>query len=817
MCPLIADRAAPSSLIHSGQTFRMRLHPLLAEQIAATLPDNIRKLPEIERFLDIVDSTYHEFQSDLVLLEQHMTRSAEELRTLNQQLTQESETHQLVLSRLNQSLKALNVNLDNDEPADQNLLAVAQFVSEQIENQRHIETTLRTAKESAETAAKAKTDFLATMSHEIRTPLNGVIGMVALLENTPLNPQQNRYLETIQSCCQTLINLINDILDFSKFDAGKIALERIPFNLHLAVEQTVRVFAERAQAKQIELVAMVDSGLPDQLVGDPGRIQQVLLNLLSNAVKFTERGEIFVHARPLRTQKQNHLRTWVELRVRDTGIGISRTAQKKLFQPFTQADSTTTRKYGGTGLGLALCKQIIDAMDGTLSISSKVGVGSEFVIQIPCGIASTQEIAGWRNKSFGKKRVLIVDNNRTTADVMHKRLEDFGLTAYVAAKSENARRLLQKGQFDLLILDLHLGEINGLSLLNTLIADDPEFARIPVLLMTRFVDAPNVASLPPCNLSLITKPVEMQELHDGLARLFSEASTPSTRHQAITPKLEWLPTRTLRVLIAEDDHVNQEIAIMMLRDLNCRVDVAENGLEAVAAVERIRYDVLFMDCQMPEMDGYQATRLIRSNGHTELPIIALTANAMPEDRQLCLNAGMSDYIAKPVKPVTLAHALKQWAQTHSSLDTPNNALPAALNESKAAEPTDMQEDLPMPGNALSIADGLEMMGGKVGRYAKLLRLALRQHQDTPARIQAAIAAGRYTDALKLAHSLKSVAANIGAISTASIAFDLEKRLKEDAEAHTTLSVLNALAEHIEREWASVKESAEAFANRHTPL
>lgn len=787
----------------------MRLHPLLAEQVATHLPKEIMNLPAVERFLDAIDSTYHEFQSDLVLLEQHMTQNAEELRALNHQLKQESETHQLVLSRLNQSLKARNLTLDDGERNDQNLLAVAQFVSEQIENQRKIEDNLRAAKESAEAAAKAKTDFLATMSHEIRTPLNGVIGMVALLENTQLNTQQNRYLETIQSCCHSLINLINDILDFSKFDAGKIALERIPFNLHFAVEQTVRVFAERAQAKQIELVAMVDPALPDQLVGDPGRIQQVLLNLLSNAVKFTEKGEVFVHARALRTQTHNRFRTWVELRVRDTGIGISRTSQKRLFQPFTQADSTTTRKFGGTGLGLALCKQIVDAMEGTLSVASKVGIGSEFIIQIPFGIATNQDPAPWRNKTFDKKRILIVDNNRTAADVMHKRLEQWGLTAYVAAKSENARRLLQKGQFDLLILDLHLADGGGLELLRSLLNAEPKLRTIPVLLMTHLVDSPNTASLPPCDLTFITKPIEMQELYDCVACLFESPTAPPTSAPQFTPRQEWLPARTLRVLVAEDDHVNQEIATMMLRDLNCRVDIAENGLEAVAAVERIQYDALFMDCQMPEMDGYQATRLIRSNGHHELPIIALTANAMPEDRQVCITAGMSDYITKPVKPATLAQVLQKWTHSRSSLDTPETPAPTGTADNAPEEPiTTELTDAP---ECLNVSHGLEMMGGKVGRYVKLLKLALQQHHDTPTGIRMALEEGRHEVALKLAHSLKSVTANIGADLASGMTFELEKRLKENTFGGVRLA---PLAQELEQHWRLVKESAQTFIDQH---
>ncbi|MCG8672803.1 MAG: response regulator [Pseudomonadales bacterium] len=780
----------------------MKLHEILDQQVKELLPEELANHPGLEKLLDAVDATYHEYESDLVLLEQHMVRNSDELLELNSKLQTQSDKQKLALTRLKESIHELNADAESKIMDDDDVASLSRFLAQEIRQRQHTESELIKAKDIAESAARAKSEFLATMSHEIRTPLNGVIGMASLLENTKLTKSQERYLDTIQSCCQSLMNLINDILDYSKFDAGKLHLERTAFSPRAAIEQTCQVVAERAHAKNIELIGFTDPRVPETLMGDPGRIHQILLNLLSNAVKFTEAGEISVKAFPGRSTPGSKHRYWLTFVIKDSGIGIPKKDLKRIFEPFEQADSTTTRKYGGTGLGLAVCKQFTDAMGGKIDIKSRLGKGSEFIVTIPFrNIAQSQEPI-WTSQPLPKKRVMLIDDNRTSSDALEETLEHWGLSIYPVAKPENAIRLLKKGKFDAAILDRNIPNTDTSVLVEKIRLLGKNFEDFPILMLINLVEKHIVEEQHDANMDYVTKPIESEVLYQRLSELLSSTRKKKVKRKAKKENNSWQPARELKVLVVEDDLVNQEIAAMMLKDLHCNVDIARNGIEAVAAVNRMNYDLVFMDCQMPEMDGYTATQHIREQGLSELPIVALTANVMPEDKAKCLKSGMNDYLSKPVRPPSLRGILQKW--TLEKINPEEIAKPLSIEETSAAieslEDTDKIPDM-IPG--INLRQGLEMMGGKLSRYRKLLYLAMDQHRYTYDKIREAIESGDYQEAQKLAHSLKSVAANIGAASLSSTAFSIEKQLRELKEND---SIPGNLLQELDLQWKQVRSS-----------
>ncbi|OUS30909.1 hypothetical protein A9Q99_05220 [Gammaproteobacteria bacterium 45_16_T64] len=779
------------------------MHPTLQEQIQSHLPDELTQLPEISSLLDAIDSTYHDFESDLILLEQHMERSSDDLYTVNVRLKTEATKHQQAIQQLKNNLSQLNIDSDTTVDED-DLLSISAFLSKQIELRQQSETDLRKAKDDAEIAAKTKTEFLATMSHEIRTPLNGVIGMTSLLANTSLSDDQLHYLETIQTCSHSLMNLVNDILDVSKFDTGKIQLERTPFSPRSSIEQTLQVVAERAQTKNLHLVSYISSDIPSYLIGDSGRIHQILLNLLSNSVKFTDEGSILISASQAEASKGSAKRFWITFTIKDTGIGISKSQQKNLFKPFVQADSTTTRKYGGTGLGLTLCKQLATLMGGTIDVYSKPNQGSEFTVTLPLRTSPSTDKAPWESHPLPAKRVMLIEDNKTSAKAIHAQLEHWGLNIYTATRSDNAIKILRKGKFDALIIDndidnQHADIPDGISLLDRIRHYGANLATIPTLLLLNLSEKTDDPIFSNDCTHHIAKPLESHQLYNKLASFLMEHSSQhSPQPQTIATESRWIPHYELRVLVVEDDLVNQEISSMMLKELNCHVDIASDGHEAVTAVKSHQYDLVLMDCQMPDMDGYEATRVIRKLGFTELPIVALTANAMPTDEELCLACGMNAYLTKPIKSTTLAETLKQWAPSTAHILPPKapseRPIASTANQSKIS-------------TGIMFDQGLDMMGGKLSRYITLLGLAVEQHHDSPNNIAQAIDNADFETAQKLAHSLKSVGANIGATQLSVLAFSIEHQIRESS---TTPSIPEQDVSQLQQEWINVKSAIEAY-------
>ncbi|HVW59021.1 MAG TPA: response regulator, partial [Puia sp.] len=512
----------------------------------------------------------------------------------------------------------------------------------------------------AETANRAKSAFLATMSHEIRTPLNGVIGMSSLLFQTPLTVEQEEYATTIRSCGESLMSVINDILDFSKIEAGSMDLDPHDFGVSASVEEVLDVFSDRAARAGVELVYEIDPDVPDRIHGDDIRLKQVLMNLVGNAVKFTTRGEVYVGARVLEDVPGQGLQ--LEFEVRDTGIGIAPDKLNRLFKAFSQADSSTTRKYGGTGLGLAISEKLIRMMGGDISVSSREGAGTTFTfyIKVEKGqmLHAEKEVPVSLSEIEGAT-VLVVDDNNTNRTILQRLLLQWKIRPLLAASGREALALLGHHRVDLIISDLHMPEMDGVVLAKVI---REKMNDVPVLLLS---SVGNEIRRKYSDLfqAVLNKPVKHHLLLKYIARLLQGNQVFLGQEELHPQKLSdrFAGNFPLRILIAEDNPVNRQLIIHVLGKLGYAPEIVENGQEALDKLAVEEFDIIFMDVQMPVMDGLETTRLIRTRGGDQPVIIALTADAQEEDRQECLAAGMDDYISKPLQLERLINMLKKWA------------------------------------------------------------------------------------------------------------------------------------------------------------
>lgn len=630
---------------------------------------------------------------------------------------------------------------------------------------------LEVARKEATEASRLKSEFLATMSHEIRTPMNGVIGLTELLGHTDLDETQVQYVDNLQNAGQALLQVINDVLDFSKLEAGMVDFELVDLDPRSLVESVATLMAPVSARQELELIAYCAPEVPARLVGDEGRLRQILLNLASNAVKFTDKGEVVITARMSTTDPGR-----VRFQVTDTGIGIAEDAQHAMFDSFTQADPSTTRRFGGSGLGLAISRSLTEAMGGAIGVDSEEGVGSTFWFEVPLPVSATGPPRVPRRDQLQGLRVLAVDDNATNRLVLHAHLTEWGTRPDVV-EHPNAvvgmmRAALASGDpYAIAVLDRCMPYIDGIELAGLIRAEDT-LGGTALIMLSSSIEIDRAELRRAGVQGALSKPVRSSELFDRLLRLVTDAPTTASE-QAEKPDAARAATASGRVLVVEDNTVNQLVAEGLVTHLGYDVDIAENGAKAVEAVTSVDYAAVLMDCHMPVMDGYVATQEIRrrENGGIRVPIIAMTAGVTPADHERCLVAGMDAYIPKPVALRTLKDVLDRWARpAHSRANQPDPEPPSSLDSDTLA--LDPERLAALDPERLSALRELGAAAGP-GLLPALVDAFTTASPALLATMRRALDANDTNSLRSAAHELKGSAANLGARRVADLARQVE--------------------------------------------